>query len=135
MKNNRRSRAPYPGLNKNLNLNNRREALEIDYEDKLSHEEKVWLSNFNREYVGGDFTHEGENLHKTPELVKSVYDANNARNRDRYGVSKLHNMLSFATDEILRQSTIFNEEAYLELMFDKDPEIKKAIKKKTKKKS
>lgn len=41
MKSTKHSRSAYPGLDKGVNLKIRHEALEIDYVDKLSHEEKL----------------------------------------------------------------------------------------------
>lgn len=46
-----------------------------------------------REYNGGDFKHPGKILHTKKKHKKSIYDANNARNRDSYSVTKSNGML------------------------------------------
>lgn len=56
--------------------------IDHDYINKLSHEEKKWLSNFNEEYVGGNFNHEGKKFHRSKKQKKTCYDRNNARLRD-----------------------------------------------------
>lgn len=93
MKNNKRSRTKYPGLDSTVNLKIRRDLFDQDYIDKLSDKEKQWLSNFMREYVAADFNHPGAKLNKSKKSKKAIYDANNARNRDSYGVTKINGML------------------------------------------
>lgn len=56
------------------------------------------MSNFNREYAAADFKHPGKKIHRTKKLKKSVYDANNARNRDAYAVTKSNDMLKGEKD-------------------------------------
>lgn len=81
------------GLQKSLTLGIRQELLDQDYLHKLSNSEKIWLSNFMNEYVSADFRHKGKRLHKTKKHIKRVYDANNARNRDAFAVTKCNGML------------------------------------------
>lgn len=79
----------YPGLHPELHPRTRWEMFDQDYLDKLTPEEKLWLSNFNEEYVGGNFNHkEGDVLHTTQELKRDCYSRNNARNRDYYAINR-----------------------------------------------
>lgn len=116
----KRSKAKYAGLDKSVNLKIRHELIDFDYLDKLTHKEKLWLSNFMREYAAADFTHAGKKLHKTKKSKKLVYDANNARNRDSFSVTKSNGLLKGfknfpnSGDEILTgmsgsKSTVPNE--------------------------
>lgn len=89
----------YRGLSQHGNLKIRKELLDQDYIDKLSEKEKQWLSNFMLEYVQADFKHPGKRLHKTKKHVKSVYDANNARNRDALAITKSNGMLKGLTNQ------------------------------------
>lgn len=65
----------------------RKELDDCDYLDKLTPEELEWREKFSREYDAahlekdetGDYSK--DNLHKTKEERKALYDANNARNR------------------------------------------------------
>jgi hypothetical protein len=58
-----------------------------------------------REYISADFNHPGKILHKSKKMRKSVYDANNARNRDSYAVTKSNGMLKSADDLLIASST------------------------------
>lgn len=93
MKKTKRSKTLYPGLDKSVNLRIRHELLDQDYLDKLSGDEKKWLSNFMREWASADFTHKGKKLHRSKKSRKAIYDANNARNRDAFAVTKSNGML------------------------------------------
>lgn len=99
MKKTRRKSTKYPGLKKNLNVKVRQELIDHDYIDKLSEEEKAWLSKFNEEYVSGSFkktkggNYSTKNLHKTKKLRKDCWDRNNWRNNDVLGVTKANGML------------------------------------------
>ncbi len=95
----RRSKHKYPGLVKQYTNKIRREYLDQDYIEKLSPDEKQWLSNFNEEWLGANFDHEGELLHKTKEERREIYGRNNSRNRDLIGQMNAQNKL-LATDKI-----------------------------------
>lgn len=84
----RRSNVQYPGLNRAVNRRVVREYMDQDYIDKLSPEEKQWLSNFNDEWLTGNFNHEGKVLHKSAKKRKEIYNRNNARNRDTVSILK-----------------------------------------------
>ena len=93
----RRSEAKRPNLNHKYMPKNRREYVDFDYLDKLSEEELDLLDSFSAEYYGAsvkgkDRLHENK-FHNTEELKKSVTDANNARNRDLYGIAKASNLV------------------------------------------
>lgn len=83
-KRNRRSRTPYPGIVPSVNPKSRWELIDHDYIDKLSHEEKQWLSNFNEETISGNFNHDGEILITDKEEQLECYGRNNARLRDQH---------------------------------------------------
>jgi len=89
----RRGNAKYPGLDKKYNLKIRQELIDQDYIDKLTDEEKDWLSRFNEEYVSANFQHKGKKLHKTKKQKRERYQANNKRNVDIFAVSKANEML------------------------------------------
>lgn len=84
----KRSRTKYPGLVKEVHPRTRWEHLDQDYIDKLSDKEKEWLSNFNEEYLSGNFNHKGKKLHRTKKERRDCYNRNNARNRDLYTINR-----------------------------------------------
>lgn len=94
----KRKNIAYPGIAKNANLKSRQDNIDFDYLDRLSPNEKTWLSNFMDEYGSAWFRHDGEILHNTPELKKSCYDKNNSRNRDLYSRSKARSHLHYLDD-------------------------------------
>jgi hypothetical protein len=73
---------------------NRREQLAVDYLNQLSEKEKNWLNRFNEEYVLANFNHPGKVLDDSPKAKKRSYDANNARNRCLYTMSKVTGKLN-----------------------------------------
>lgn len=62
--------------------------IDHDYLNKLNPEELRWLSNFNEEYISGNFKHGGKILHRTKKERKKCYDRNNSRNRDTLTIAK-----------------------------------------------
>lgn len=102
MKKSKRNKTKLPGLKKNVNTKVRQELIDHDYIDKLSVEEKEWLSKFNEEYLSGSFTktkngnYSSKNLHKTKKLRQDCYNRNNWRNNDVLGVTKANGMLKDA---------------------------------------
>ena len=78
----KRDVAKYPGLNKNLFSRIKQEYFDFDYIDKLGHEDKLWLSQFNEEYLGARLNGSKKPLHRTKRLKKNCFDMNNSRNRD-----------------------------------------------------
>lgn len=111
----KRSRAKHPNLKPELNLKTRSDLIDFDYLDKLSEEEKDWLNKFSGEFHGASFLKEpkrkkgpgrpkrSKNLHDTPELKKSCYDLNNARNRDIYTRAKASGQFDYLEDIITNE--------------------------------
>lgn len=89
----KRKRTKFAGLDKSVNLKIRHELLDFDYLNKLNDKEKEFLSNFMREWASADFNHPGKRINKSKKSVKAIYDANNARNRDAFAVTKSNGML------------------------------------------
>ncbi len=112
----RRSRVKYPNLSPSYNLKTRSELLDYDYVDKLNDTEKAWLDKFSAEFIGASFNKEDpkkkgkrrkfKNLHKTPELVKSCYDANNSRNRDVLTRAKAMGKALYIEDVVTNESEL-----------------------------
>jgi len=82
----------------------RREFVDADYIDKLNPEEKAWYGKFIEEYVGANVKKNKKtrniakgHLHKTKH-IKELYDANNHRNNDVYGVTKINGLLTHYED-------------------------------------
>jgi len=67
-----------------VSVKNRNEYSDFDYLDKLNKDELAFLKKFHREYNNADFKHSNPLIEI--EERKPLYDANNARNRDLYGV-------------------------------------------------
>lgn len=89
----RRSQTKYPGLNPGVNGRFRKDAIDFDYLDKLSPEEKDWLNRFMEEYNGTNFAHPGELLHKDKEEQRKLYGKNNASRRDLVNHQKAKGLL------------------------------------------
>lgn len=89
----RRSKTKYPGLDKSVTLKVRHELLDQDYLHELNDTDKTWLSNFMREWASADLKHPGKKFHRTRKERKLINDANNARNRDSFAVTKSNGML------------------------------------------
>jgi hypothetical protein len=103
----------------------------------LNDKDKAWLNKFNNEYVGASLTRDkktgrisSHHLHKTNKLAKSVFDANNKRNNDLYGVTKINGLqqsldeYTFEGKENLLGTKVNNPELYEDAMIkmidDKD---------------
>jgi hypothetical protein len=90
--------------------------LDFDYLDQLNDEEKAWLNKFAGEFIGASFEKEDKkrpgkrrkfkNLHKTPEQVKSCYDANNSRNRDVLTRAKAMGKAVYIDDIVTNESEL-----------------------------
>ena len=90
----KRSDVKYPGLVKEVHPKPRWEFIDFDYTEKLSPKEKEFLSNFNEEWLSGNFNHKGKKFHKTKKEKKTCYDRNNARNRDVYAINRTRGWIS-----------------------------------------
>lgn len=92
---NQRHKVKNAGLIPQQTTKIRQEYLDYDYIDQLSEEEKAWLNKFTEEYLNAALVLDDdneiipeENIHKDPKYKKLIYDANNSRNRDKYGQLK-----------------------------------------------
>ena len=76
---------------------NRREYVDYDYIDDLPDDLKKYMDEFSAEFYGASVKGSKElhknRFHNTEDLKKSVTDANNARNRDMYGIAKVSNLV------------------------------------------
>lgn len=83
-------------LKSNYNSKVRQEFLDYDYLKKLSKEEYAWLAAFTHEYNCANLNHRGDKvMGRDKKTTKEIYDKNNARNRDAFGVSHAHKRLMY----------------------------------------
>ncbi len=82
----KRSQSKYPALVRGLNSRVRQEYLDQDYLHKLNPDELAWLNKFMAEENTASFKNDGNDFNKTKEERKKIYDRNNSRNRDQYGL-------------------------------------------------
>lgn len=118
-----RKRAKYPGLDKRVNARTRHEYIDFDYVDKLSDKEKEWLSNFNEEFMSGNFQHKGKIFHKSKKSKRECYSRNNARNRDASAIAMATGHLQQLGDEshlenILHEKMITKHDAIEDVLID-----------------
>lgn len=106
----KRSRIKYPGLDKSVHPKVRQDLIDHDYIDKLSPSEKKWLSDFNEEYLGGNFKHGGRVKHKTKKEKRDCYNRNNARNRDAMSITKINSMLEYGVKKTSLNNLALTEE-------------------------
>lgn len=77
----------------------RKELLDADYLDKLSKDELKWYAQFTDEWTAGAVSKTSSgtvkrgHLHKSNQLAKELYDANNRRNNDVHGVTQANHLL------------------------------------------
>lgn len=129
----KRNQVKYPGLDPSVNAKPRWEFIDHDYIDKLSPKEKEWLSNFNEEYLSGNFQHKGKKLHKTKEEKRACYTRNNARNRDVYAISKATQRLDSLDSDYMEskeeETTLSPEDNLIELLdFNNESQKTKLVK-------
>lgn len=104
--------------------------MDQDYIDKLSPDEKAWLSKFMDEYMGGHFPKSQEHLHESTEEKRDCYNRNNARNRDLYARVRTNN-LDFKDNEEMakvldpRQSLTSPEDSIIKTIDAKQKEERK----------
>ena len=100
----------------------RAELLDADYLHLLTEEELAWHNKFTSEYVNAAIAKteiktkkktkgkkkkavrrvKAGHLHKTNAMAKKCYDANNLRNNDLFGVTKVNGLLSFDLDAVVK---------------------------------
>lgn len=76
------------GLDKTYFSKVKQEFHDIDYTKDLNEKEKKFMSTFMEESLGANLNHPGKKLHKSKAMRKSVFDANNARQRDIYALGR-----------------------------------------------
>lgn len=83
-------------LKTNLNSKVRQEFLDYDYLNQLTQEEYDWLAAFTHEDNCANFSHGGQKvLPRKKAVKKEMYDKNNARNRDAFGITHAHKRLMY----------------------------------------
>lgn len=110
-KTSKRSREKYPNLKPELNTKKRYELIDYDYVGKLNNEEKAWLDKFTAEWAGASFSKDDdENIHKSREHKKEIYNRNNARNRCILTEAKATGMIKYLDDLKYDQRAVDNED-------------------------
>jgi hypothetical protein len=120
----------------------RKELVDFDYLDQLGEKELDWLNKFMGEWAGANITKSKKinrpspkHLHKTNALAKDVMDANNHRNNDLYGVTKVNGLqqsldnYTFDGKDKLMETTVNNPALYEDAMIKHidDSEIQSII--------
>lgn len=109
----------------------RLEALDVDYLEKLSPEEREWMETFLQEYVQANFNHGKALIHKTKEQQLEIYAANNARERCIMSRTKAGGKLD--TLDTVQGQRLTSEDAFS--VWARKPSPKKGVTAKNKKKS
>lgn len=109
-KKSRRSAQKYPALDPAFNLRSRADLIDYDYINKLSEEEKKWLSDFTEEYTNANFNHSGKKLHKTKLQKRDCYNKNNSRNRDILTRAKASGTMIYLEDLKSTEGQILKED-------------------------
>jgi hypothetical protein len=87
-KKSKRSKAKYPGLVPRLTSRVRQEYHDFDYIDSLDEEAKEFLNRFIEEELNASFKNDDRDLNQETTEKRKIYNQNNARNRDLYGLIK-----------------------------------------------
>lgn len=95
-----RSNKENPALDPKYTPKVRREFLDMDYIDKLNPKEKEWLNKFTEEYLNASFKNKPSDLHKSKKSKRTIYNQNNARNRDMFSIAKANNLLNYSEPKI-----------------------------------
>ena len=94
--------------------------VDFDYVNKLSPEEKVWLSKFAGEYYGNNNILSEEAIHSTIDLKNKCYKTDNAIRRDiaNYGYQATLKDSDINEDcmSVFEESEVYSDEAFVELM-------------------
>lgn len=78
----------------------RREFIDADYLHLLSEKDLQYYAKFIDEYVGANIKKNKKkniakgHIHKKNEHAKDIFDSNNRRNNDVYGVTKINGLLT-----------------------------------------
>lgn len=117
------------GLNPRKFSKIKQEFHDIDYIDKLSEEEKLWLHKFMEEDLGARFNHSGKKIYRKKVDELESYKRNNRRNFDVYsrnraaGTVQLNTDVTDLLDKIQNLETTNPEDAIIEQI-----DLKKATK-------
>lgn len=127
-------------LNPRLNSRIRQEYLDMDYIHKLNDEEKAFLNKVLAEEIGASFQNDGTDFIPAtgpadePSPRKRIYDANNHRNVDQYGIIKakvantkllnFEDRINMIEEELSRGVNVSSmENAYLDYIDGKQVEV------------
>lgn len=119
-----------PGLKKNLFSRIKQEYHDLDYLDKLSDKDKLWLSKFMEEDLGARFNHSGSKVYRKKRDKIESYRRNNQRNRDLYSLLKATGKFNdtftegFLTD-LLEEETLSPEDALIDYIDSKSEKLVK----------
>lgn len=87
----------------------------LDYINDLPEAEKEWMKKFMSEYANASIGVDKKgmpkkgHLHKTKKQKKSVFDANNKRNNDVFGVTKVNGLLEYDVNGLSHERDIWFE--------------------------
>lgn len=84
----KRNKTRFPGLDPSVNGKKRQEVMDQDYIDKLSNEEKEWLSDFNEFWLSGTTKKGKVKKFGNIEKRREAFHRNNARNRCQLSTAK-----------------------------------------------
>jgi hypothetical protein len=87
--------------------------MDQNYFDKLSPEEKKWLSQFNEEYYGNTISkNRRKAFHKTKKAKREIYRQTNARYRDIYNHRIKYSLNTRSTSKDDQPKASFLQEGY-----------------------
>jgi hypothetical protein len=99
-------------------------AIDQDYLDKLTPEEKEWMGKFNQEFYRNRVTKGSKtDLHNTTALRRDCYARENAANRDLYAVKAVGKMIvgdMTIQDEDGNSESVINTVADISHLIDRD---------------
>lgn len=82
------------GLQKKSFPKHKQWAVDYDYINGLTPEDKVWLGRFNQEYYRNRIKKsDPKALHNTDTLRRSLYSRENSANRDLYAIKETANLV------------------------------------------
>lgn len=110
-KKNKKSRIKHVGLIKKYYPRTKRDLVDFDYIEKLSEAEKQWLSSFMEEYAKAHLNHPENKIHKK-KYAKSIFAANNARNRDVWGKFNKVDTYTQSIFDVLEYQQLKNSEMH-----------------------
>ena len=118
-------------------------SLEVE-KDPLIQKYAEWnglkYTRAKNEMIGGGYTPKDKPkkaLHKTQEQAKDIFDSNNRRNNDLFGVTRINNLLEYDVDGLAKKKDIWietnpnsTEEAMVNLIdYNKNPRSAKLARK------